>query len=60
MAGGFEPLHVVLALTRWSMGVLTPVIEIAALAMLHAGQDLALGGTIALQLIRDDNAGYIS
>jgi len=40
-----------LALTRWSMGVLTPVIEIAALTMLHALEYLALRRAIALQFI---------
>jgi hypothetical protein len=41
------------------MRVLTSVIARAALAMLHPGQDLALVGTITVQLLRDDNAGYI-
>ena len=40
------------------MGVLTPVIERAALAMFHAGEHLALGGTVALQLIRDDHTRH--
>ena len=52
MTGGFEPLHATLALTRRSMGVLTPVVEIAALPMFHPGQDLALRSTVALQFIR--------
>ena len=59
MTGGFEPLHATLALTRRSMGVLTPVVEIAALAMFHSGEHLALGGTVAFELIRDDDAGHI-
>jgi len=46
MSGGFEPLHVVLALPRWPMRVLTPVVEIAALPMLHPRQELALRGTL--------------
>jgi len=37
------------------MRVLTPVIEVATLAMLHPRQDLALGRAIALELIRDDH-----
>jgi hypothetical protein len=57
--GGFEPLHATLALTRRSMGVLTPVVELAALAMFHFGENLALGGTVAFELIRDDDAGHI-
>jgi len=48
MPGGFEPLHVVLALPRRTMGVLTSVIEIATLAMLHPGQYLTLGRAITL------------
>ena len=37
------------------MGVLTPVIEIATLAVFDPGQDLALRRAVALQLIRDDD-----
>jgi hypothetical protein len=59
MTGGFEPWHATLGLTRRPMGVLTPFVEIAALAMFHCGENLALGGTVALELIRDDDAGYI-
>ena len=55
MPRGFEPLHVVLALTRWPMGVLTPVVEVTALAVLHAREELALRGTVALQFICDDD-----
>ena len=35
------------------MGVFTSVIEVATLAVFHPRQDLALGGTVALQLSRD-------
>ena len=55
MPRGCAPLHVVLALTRWPMGVLTPVVEITALAVLHARENLALRGTVALQCIGDDD-----
>src|SRR5262245_52784830 len=41
------------------MGVLTPVIDIATLAMLHPGQDLALRRTVALQLVRNDDARHV-
>jgi hypothetical protein len=37
------------------MRVFTPVIEIAALAVLHAKQELALRGTVAFELIGDDH-----
>ena len=55
MPGGFEPLHTILTLTRGTMGVLTPVVQIAALAVLDPGQDLPFGRAVALQLIRDDD-----
>jgi hypothetical protein len=41
MPWGFEPLHTLLALTRRPMRLLTPVIEIAALAVLHAREELS-------------------
>ena len=37
------------------MGVLRAVIEIAVLAMFHPREDVPLRGTIALQLVRDDD-----
>ena len=48
MAGRFEPLHAILALTRGPMGVLTAVIEIATLAVFDARQYLTLGRAITL------------
>jgi len=42
------------------MRVLTPIIQIATLTVLHAGQSLPFGGTVALQFIRDDHARHIS
>jgi hypothetical protein len=59
MPGGFEPLHVVLALPRRTMGVLTPVIQIATLAVFDPGQDLPLGRTITLYFIRDDYPWHV-
>jgi hypothetical protein len=41
------------------MRVLTPVIEITALAVLHARQDLALRGPVAFEFIRDDHPWYV-
>jgi len=41
------------------MRVLTTVIEIATLPMFHAGQDLALRGAVALQLVRNDDARHV-
>src|SRR5215510_353713 len=59
MSGGLEPLHAILTLPRRPMRVLAPVIEVATLAMLHSGQDLALRRAIALELIGDDNAWHV-
>jgi hypothetical protein len=41
------------------MGVLTPIVEIAALALFHPRQRLTFGGTVAFQLIRDEHAWHI-
>jgi len=48
-------LFATLALTRRPMRILTPVVEIAALAMFDARQNLALGGAVALQFVRDNH-----
>src|SRR5215470_5648326 len=45
-----------LALTCWPMGVLTPIIEIAALTVLHAREHLALRRAITFELIGNDHA----
>jgi hypothetical protein len=42
------------------VGVLRAVIQIAALPMVHAWEDLPLGGTVTLQFVGDDHAGDIS
>jgi hypothetical protein len=55
----FEPLHATLSLACRAMRVLTAVIEIATLAMLHAGQNLALGRAVAFELIRYDDAEHV-
>lgn len=59
MPGGFEPLHAPFALPRRPMRALTPIIEVATLAMFHAGQDLTLGRAVALEFIRNDDAQHI-
>ena len=59
MPRGFKPLHPALALTRRPVRVLTAVIEIATLAMLDTGQNLAFGRRVALQFIRDDHARHV-
>src|SRR5262245_18023377 len=57
--GRLEPLHPPLPLAGGLMGVLRAVIEIPVLAVLHAGQDLPLGRTIAFELVRDDHPRHI-
>jgi len=47
VAGGLEPLHAPFTLTRRQMRVLTPIVEIAALAVLDPGQNFALGCPVA-------------
>jgi len=59
MTGGCEPVQAMRPLTRRAMGVLTPVVEITALAMVHSREHRACGGTGAVELIRDENAGHI-
>jgi hypothetical protein len=56
---GFEPLHAPLALTSGLMRVLSTMIEIPVLTMFHPWENLALGGSIALQFVGDDHAWYI-
>src|SRR5262245_52187579 len=55
MSRGLEPLHAPFPLARRPMRVLTAVVERAALAMLHPGQDVPFGRAVALELIRNDD-----
>jgi hypothetical protein len=41
------------------MRVFAPVIEVATLPVFHSWQEFAFGRTIALQLIRDDDAWHV-
>ena len=59
VARGLEPLHAPLPLTRRLMRVLSAIIEIPVLAMFYSRQDLALGGSVALEFIRDDHSGHV-
>src|SRR5262245_47353310 len=59
MSRRLKPLHAIFSLACRAMRILTPVIEVAALAMLHSGQDLALGRAVALQLVSNDDAGHV-
>lgn len=56
LAGGLKPLHAPFPLPRRLMGVFRPVVQIAMLPMLNAGQALVYGGTVASQLIGDDDS----
>jgi len=59
MPGGCAPLPVVLALPRRTMGVLTPVIQRATLAVFDPGQALTLGRAITLYFIRADDPWHV-
>jgi hypothetical protein len=56
LPGRLEPLHASLSLPRRLVGVFRPVVQIAMLPMLAAGQALAYGGTVASQMIGDDDS----
>ena len=51
-----ESLHASLSLPRRLVGVFRPVVQIAMLPMLNAGQALVYGGTVVSQLIGDDDS----
>ena len=53
VSGGLEPLHVSLPLTSWLMRILRAVVQIPMLAMVHSREELALGGSVALQFVSD-------
>ncbi len=55
LARRLEALHGVLTFARRLVRVFGAVVEIAALPMLHARHDLALGGTIAGKLVGDQH-----
>jgi hypothetical protein len=60
LLGGFEPLHLPLSSSRWSMRVLGPIVQIAALSVLETGKQSTLSDAIALQLVGPDHPWYIS
>lgn len=55
MTRGLKPLHASLSLAGRLMRVLRAVIQIPVQPMFHVWEELPLGGTIALQLVRDDH-----
>jgi len=48
-------LHALLPLPGRLVRVLSTILEIPVLTMFHSWQELALGGSIALELIGDDH-----
>jgi hypothetical protein len=54
-----EPLHAPLPLAGGLVRILGAVVQIAVLAMVYTGYNLAPGGTVALELVRDDHPGNI-
>jgi hypothetical protein len=56
LSWGLEARNPALLLAGGLVGVFRAVVQIAMLAVLHARQELALGRSIALQLIRDQYA----
>jgi hypothetical protein len=47
VSGRFKPLHALLPLAGRLVGILGAVVEVAVLPMFDAGEDLALGRTVA-------------
>jgi hypothetical protein len=50
----FEPLHLPLSSSRWSMRVLGAIIQISALPVLDTGKQLTLSDAIAPKLVGHD------
>ena len=55
LPGRFEPLHLALSSSRWTMRVLGPIIQISTLSMFDAGKQLTLSNAIAPQLVGHDH-----
>jgi len=60
MANRFEPSHVAFPSSRGLVRHLTAVVEIPALPMLDALQDLAFRGPVGSKFIRHDHPRYIT
>jgi hypothetical protein len=54
-----EPPYGALPLARRLVGIFRTVVQIAMLPVLDTREHLPLGGTIAWQLIRDDDSRHI-
>jgi hypothetical protein len=55
VAGRFEPLHPLLSLPSGLVRVLGAIVEIPMLAMFHSRENLSLSGSVAFQLVGDDD-----
>jgi hypothetical protein len=56
VARGLESLHTALPLACRLVGILCAIIEIPMLAMFYPWENLAHGGSVALEFVRDDDA----
>src|SRR5262245_66091635 len=54
-----KALHALFPLAGGLVGILRAVVEVTVLAVLHPGQQLPLGGAVALELIGDDHPWHI-
>ena len=59
LARRLEPLHLPFSSSRRLVRHLGPVVEVAALPMLDARQDLALSRAVAAQLVGHDHPRYV-
>ncbi len=55
----FEPLHLPLSSSRWTMRVPGPIIQISTLSMFDAGKQLTLSNAIAPQLVGHDHPWFV-
>jgi hypothetical protein len=55
----FEPLHVALAFPRRTMRVLSPIVEVAALAMFDVRKKLSSSHAVAPQFVGHDHFGLV-
>lgn len=60
LTGGFELLHLPLALPGGLVRVFRTIVEISVLAMFYPREDLPLGSSIALQFVGHDHPRYVA
>ena len=59
LLGRLEPLHLPFSSSRWPMRVLGPIVQISALSVLDAGEQLTLGDAVGPQLVGHDHPRQI-